>query len=150
MSARNRSRLLKIAAATVAVGLSLAACSSGGSGGSDGNAALTAKGPITIWYSNNEQEVAWGKAMVAKWNAANPDQTVTGQEIPAGTSSEEVIGAAITAGTAPCLVLNTAPSAVGQFQRQGGLVNLSSFPDGQAYVEGRSGDVLSDEDDITA
>ena len=101
------------------------------------------EGPITIWYSNNEQEVAWGKKMVAAWNSANPDQTITGQEIPAGKSSEEVIGAAITAGTAPCLIFNTAPSAVGQFQRQGGLVDLSTFPDGNGYIEARSGEVAA-------
>jgi multiple sugar transport system substrate-binding protein len=132
-------RALRVLAASVALSLCLAAC--GGGETDTGGAALAAKGPITIWYSNNEAEVAWGKAMVAQWNAAHPDQTVTGQEIPAGTSSEEVIGAAITAGTAPCLVFNTAPSAVGQFQRQGGLVNLNTFPDGQAYVDGRTGDV---------
>ncbi len=112
-----------------------------GEGGTSG--AQQAKGPITIWYSNNEQEVAWGKKMVAAWNSANPDQTVTGQEIPAGKSSEEVIGAAITAGTAPCLIFNTAPSAVGQFQRQGGLVDLSTFPDGNSYIEARSGEVAA-------
>jgi multiple sugar transport system substrate-binding protein len=78
---------------------------------------------------------------VAAWNSAHPDQTVTGQEIPAGKSSEEVIGAAVTAGTAPCLVFNTAPSAVGQFQRQGGLVNLADFPDGASYIGERSGPV---------
>ena len=52
-----------------------------------------------------------------------------GQEIPAGKTSEEVIGAAITAGNAPCLVYNTAPRR-SQFQKQGGLVDLSSFADG--------------------
>ena len=139
-TSKRTSRLFKALTATFALSLALTACG-GGDGGGDVGSATTTKGPITVWYSNNEQEVAWGKAMVAKWNAANPDQTVTGQEIPAGTSSEEVIGAAITAGTAPCLVFNTAPSAVGQFQRQGGLVNLTTFPDGQAYVEGRTGDV---------
>jgi multiple sugar transport system substrate-binding protein len=133
-------RLLGLLAAPLALGLTLAGC--GGSGGSGGTTdAMSAKGPITIWYSNNEQEVAWGKSMVAAWNADHADQKVTGQEIPAGKSSEEVIGAAITAGTAPCLVLNTAPSAVGQWQRQGGLVNLASFPDGASYIESRSGDV---------
>ena len=136
-------RITRILAATAVLGLSLtAACGGGGSGGSGAqDTAKSAKGPITVWYSNNEQEVAWGKAMVAAWNSAHPDQVVTGQEIPAGKSSEEVIGAAITAGTAPCLVFNTAPSAVGQFQRQGGLVDLSSFPDGAAYINERSGDV---------
>lgn len=127
-----------ILAATAAIGFALTACSNGGSGTSD---AMTARGPITIWYSNNEQEVDWGKAMVESWNADHPDELIEGQEIPAGKSSEEVIGAAITAGTAPCLVFNTAPAAVGQFQKQGGLVDLSSFPDGAQYVEDRSGEV---------
>ena len=129
----------KIVAASAGLGLVLSGCGAGGGGAAPGNAALTARGPITVWYSNNEQEVSWGKAMVAAWNAAHPDQTVEGQEIPAGKTSEEVIGAAITAGTAPCLVFNTAPSAVGQFQRQGGLVNLAAFPDGASYIESRTG-----------
>ncbi len=51
-----------------------------------------------------------------------------------------MIGAAITAGNAPCLVFNTAPAAVPQFQKQGGLVALDDFPDGKDYVEDRTGD----------
>ncbi len=61
--------------------------------------------------------------MVEAWNAEHPDEEITAQEIPAGRTSEEVIGAAITAGNAPCLIFNTAPAAVPQFQRQGGLVD---------------------------
>jgi multiple sugar transport system substrate-binding protein len=132
-------RTALIGATVLLTGLGLTACSGGGGGG--GGDALTAKGPITIWYSNNESEVEWGKATVASWNADHPDEQVKGQEIPAGKSSEEVIGAAITAGNAPCLVYNTAPSAVGQFQKQGGLVDLSSFDDGAEYIEDRSGDL---------
>jgi multiple sugar transport system substrate-binding protein len=120
--------------------LALTACSGGGGAGTTGTEGT---GPITIWYSNNEQEVAWGKQMVEAWNAENPDQQITGQEIPAGKSSEEVIGAAITAGNAPCLIYNTAPSAVGQFEKQGGLVDLSSYSDGASYIEERSGDLAS-------
>jgi multiple sugar transport system substrate-binding protein len=101
--------------------------------------AKTSRGPITIWYSNNEQEVAWGKQMVAAWNTAHPDEKVTAQEIPAGSSSEAVIGAAIAAGNAPCLIYNTAPFVVAQYQKQGGLVDLSSFPDGTKYIEDRTG-----------
>ncbi len=139
-------RRIRTLAFTAALSLSLTLAACGGGGGDEGgeagsNEAASKRGPITVWYSNNEQEVAWGKAMVQAWNAAHPDEQVEGQEIPAGKSSEEVIGAAITAGTAPCLVFNTAPSAVGQFQRQGGLVDLTTFPDGKAYVEERSGDV---------
>ncbi|MBG6238712.1 multiple sugar transport system substrate-binding protein [Mycetocola sp. CAN_C7] len=131
-------RTLIGATATAAVALlALTACSGGGAAKTD---ALTSTGDITIWYSNNEQEVAWAKGMIEAWNAENPEEQVKGQEIPAGKSSEEVIGAAITAGTAPCLVFNTAPAAVGQFQKQGGLVDLTTFEDGASYIEERSGD----------
>jgi multiple sugar transport system substrate-binding protein len=133
-----RRRTAAAAAAFAATALAMTACSSGGGGGeADG------RGDITIWYSNNEQEVAWGEQMVEAWNAENPDEQITGQEIPAGSSSEEVIGAAITAGNAPCLIYNTAPSAVGQFEKQGGLVDLSAFDDGASYIEERSGDLAS-------
>lgn len=116
--------------------LTLTACSGGGGGGGGSDS----RGDITVWYSNNEQELAWGEQMVEAWNAENPEQQITGQEIPAGKSSEEVITAAITAGNAPCLIYNTAPSAVGQFEKQGGLVDLSKFKDGASYIESRSGD----------
>jgi multiple sugar transport system substrate-binding protein len=132
---RSRSRSA-LAAAVVAGALVLTACGSDSGSNSD---AATATGPITIWYSNNAQEIAWGKQVVDAWNAANPNEKVTAQEIPAGKSSEEVIGAAITAGTEPCLIYNTSPAAVPGFQKQGGLVNLSSFSDGTSYIETRSG-----------
>jgi len=126
-----------IAAAFVAAGaLTLTACGGGGGGGGEGD--LEARGDITIWYSNNAAEIAWGQQMVDAWNADHPDEQVKAQEIPAGNSSEEVIAAAITAGNAPCLIFNTAPAAVPQFQKAGGLVSLSSFEDGDAYIEERS------------
>jgi ABC-type sugar transport system, periplasmic component len=131
-------------AATLALGLGLLSACGGGSGGGGATAggATTAHGPIKIWLSNNTEELAWGKAMVATWNAAHPKETVTAQEIPAGKSSEEVIGAAITAGNAPCLVLNTSPAAVPQFQKQGGLVPLENFKGAVAYLKARSGATL--------
>jgi len=50
-----------------------------------------------------------------------------------------VIGAAITAGTTPCLVFNNLPAATGQFKKQGGLVDLSKFSGANSYIEARSG-----------
>jgi len=130
----------KVMAATVTMlAVSMTAACGGGSGDSSG--ATTATGPIKVWMSNNPEEIAWGKAAVKEWNADHPDQPVTAQEIPAGETSEEVIGAAITAGTTPCLVFNTSPAAVPQFQRQGGLVPLNSFDGAEQYIEARSGDV---------
>ncbi|WP_431280277.1 ABC transporter substrate-binding protein [Leifsonia poae] len=131
-----RRRILVSILTAGAIAGALAACGSSGGGSAD---AMKAKGPITIWYSNNEQEVAWGKAMVKEWNSAHPDEQIKAQEVPAGKSTEEVLGAAITAGTTPCLVFNNLPAATGQFQKQGGLVNLSKFSDGDSYIEARSG-----------
>ncbi|ALX65934.1 ABC transporter substrate-binding protein [Microbacterium sp. XT11] len=133
---------MKKIAATAVIGLvAIAAtgCSSGGGGDASGSA--DGKGPIKIWLSNNEQELAWGKAVVDAWNEEHPDEKVTAQEIPAGSSSEEAITAAITAGTAPCLVYNVAPAAVSGWVKQGGLVNLSDIDGGADYITARGGDV---------
>jgi multiple sugar transport system substrate-binding protein len=119
--------------------LGMTAACGGDSGDSDD--ATSATGPIKVWLSNNPDEIAWGKQMVEAWNAEHPDEEVTAQEIPAGNTSEEVIGAAITAGNAPCLVFNTAPAAVPQFQKQGGLVALDEFDGATDYIESRSGEV---------
>src|SRR6185437_5006337 len=105
--------------------------------------AAKAHGPINIWYSNNAQEVAWGKQMVAAWNTAHPTETVSAQEIPAGQTSEAVIAASITAGNAPCLIYNTSPAAVPNFQAQGGLVPLDDFADGANYINSRSGGIAA-------
>ena len=138
---RRLTRTRRAAAAGMLAGaLLLTACGSGDGGASSADA-NAARGPIKIWYSNNEKEVAWGEQVVKAWNAAHPDQLVTGEQIPAGKSSEEVIGAAITAGTEPCLIYNTAPAAVPGFQKQGGLIDLSGFADGASYIQERSGDV---------
>jgi multiple sugar transport system substrate-binding protein len=123
-------------AAAAAGLLALTACSGGSNNNDSGG-----RGDITIWYSNNEAEIGWGKQMVEAWNADHPDEQIKAQEIPAGESSEAVIGAAITAGNAPCLVYNLSPAAVPGFEKQGGLVNLSEFSDGDGYITDRSGDV---------
>ncbi|MGC5222429.1 extracellular solute-binding protein [Micromonospora sp. DT81.3] len=130
----------RILVAGAAVGmLALSACGSGGGG--DGAADTEGTGDITIWYSNNEAEIAWGEQMVDAWNADHPDEQIKAQEIPAGASSEESITAAITAGNAPCLIFNTSPAAVPGFQKQGGLVNLSDFEDGDDYIMERTGEI---------
>ncbi len=131
-----------VIALVLGTALTMTACNVDGGGGDGGDAGAAAgkRGPITIWYSNNTEEVAWGKSVVSAWNDAHPDAKVTAQEIPAGKSSEETIGAAIAAGNAPCLVLNTSPAAVPQFQKQGGLVPLDDFADGRSYVEERTGE----------
>ncbi|GAA1721244.1 extracellular solute-binding protein [Isoptericola hypogeus] len=127
----------RAAAASVAVAgaLALAGCASPPAAPD-----LDATGDITIWLSNNEFELAWGNGMVERWNAEHPDEQVTVQEIPAGSTSEEAITAAVTAGTAPCLVYNVSPAAAPQWQEQGGLVDLTRFDGGEQYVTDRTGE----------
>ncbi|WP_424935524.1 MULTISPECIES: ABC transporter substrate-binding protein [Bacteria] len=124
-----------------AIALPLAAC---GATGAPAGGAAPKSGPVTIWYSTNEQEIAWAEAVVDAWNAEHPDEKVTAEAIPSGKSSEDAIGAAITAGNTPCLVYNTAPAAVPAFQKQGGLVNISqTFDDGESFIAERSGDAAN-------
>ena len=138
---RRRAALRPGFAVAVTLALGTAACGSSGSAAS--GTAAQSHGPISIWYSNNAQEVAWGKQAVSSWNALHPTETVSAQEIPSGKSSEEVIGAAITAGTEPCLIYNTSPASVPTFEQQGGLVPLNSFSDGAAYIQARAGSATS-------
>jgi multiple sugar transport system substrate-binding protein len=133
-------RPLRILAIAFILILAAACGDSGGGTAASGGAGAATKGPITIWYSNNKEEVAWASAVIEAWNKDHPTELVKGEEIPAGSSSEEVIGASITAGNTPCLIFNTAPAAVPQFQKQGGLVALDDFPDGVAYIKERTGD----------
>jgi multiple sugar transport system substrate-binding protein len=122
--------------------MGLAACGSGAAPSSTKGATLS-YGPISIWYSNNAQEITWGEQEVAAWNTLHPTQKVTGQQIPASQSSEEVISAAITAGSEPCLIYNTAPAAVPDFQQAGGLVPLNDFPGAVSYIQTRTGSLAS-------
>jgi len=102
-------KLRTVVVAALMLSMGLAACGGGGTPSSKSKA--PSYGPISIWYSNNAQEITWGEQEVAAWNRLHPTQKVTGQQIPAAQSSEEVISAAITAGSEPCLIYNTAPAA---------------------------------------
>src|SRR3546814_6909671 len=82
-------KIIRPVALLGAAALLVAGCSGGGGSGGDGGEGAEATGPIDIWLSNNEQEVAWGTAVVDAWNAENPDEQVTAQEIPAGSSRSE-------------------------------------------------------------
>ena len=66
-----------VAAAAVTLTLGLAAC--GGGGATSASSETNAHGPISIWYSNNAQEVTWGEQMVAAWNKLHPSEKVTAQ-----------------------------------------------------------------------
>ncbi|MFZ2055846.1 MAG: sugar ABC transporter substrate-binding protein [Acidimicrobiales bacterium] len=134
-------KLRTVVVAALMLSMGLAAC--GGGGTPSSKAKTPSYGPISIWYSNNAQEITWGEQEVAAWNRLHPTQKVTGQQIPAAQSSEEVISAAITAGSEPCLIYNTAPAAVPDFEQAGGLVPLNDFPGAVSYIQTRTGPIAS-------
>ena len=134
-------KLRTVVVVALMLSMGLAACGGGGTPSSTSKS--LSYGPISIWYSNNAQEITWGEQEVAAWNSLHPTQKVTGQQIPASQSSEEVISAAITAGSEPCLIYNTAPAAVPDFEQAGGLVPLNDFPGAVSYIQTRTGPIAS-------
>lgn len=65
--------------------------------------AIGAKAPVTLsfWPSSNPQEIEFAKIIVKAWNDAHPEIQVKMEPLPASRSTEEVLLAAIAAGTTP-------------------------------------------------
>ena len=93
---------------------------------------------LTYWTSQNPQERAWADVLVERWNAAHPDVQVTAQPLPAGQSSEEVILAAIVAGTTPDLCSNIWPGVLTDLVRAGGVVALDELPGFDSLMAART------------
>ena len=110
----------------------LAAVAGAAVGCDDGapGAAGDGAGPVvlTYWTSQNPQERAWADTLVARWNAAHPGVQVVAQPIPAGQSSEEVILAAVVAGTTPDVCSNVWPGILTDLVRADGVVALDRMP----------------------
>lgn len=107
--------------------------------GVDAAAARESRGPITAWFSYDQFELQWGADLVERWNAEHPDEPIHMQEIPAGRSSEEVITAAITAGTTPDLLFGVALAPLPMWARSGGLVDLTSLEGAEEHMTARTG-----------
>lgn len=67
-----------------------------------------------------------------------PDVQVKVQSLPAGQSSEEVLLAAVVAGTTPDLCSNIWPGIVGDFVRSGGILPLDDFPGFDSLAQKRT------------
>ena len=77
-----KTRRLAAVAGIAVIGLALAGCSGGSSGGSSGGGdaskGLTSRGPITYVQGKDNSNVV--RPLIAKWNAAHPDEKVTFKE----------------------------------------------------------------------
>ena len=129
--------------ATAGSSASGAPTTTSGSASSSATASNGPHGVIKVWYAVNPAETAWAKSAIADWNAAHPSETVSGDPIPQGNSTEDVVTASIAGGTTPCVILNGSAVAVPGYVKQGGVVDLDKFSDGKSYIETRSGTVAT-------
>lgn len=102
-------------------------------------AALPASAAVTLkyWCATNPEEITLATELVAVWNASHPDIQVNLSPIPAGQSSEEVLLAAIAAGTTPDLCSNIWPGVLPEYIDAKGLMDLGRFPDAEAFLAER-------------
>ncbi|MFW5972808.1 MAG: ABC transporter substrate-binding protein [Bacteroidota bacterium] len=92
---------------------------------------------LSYWTAPNPEEYALARHLVDEWNTANPDIQVSVQPIPAGQSSEEILLAAVAAGTTPDLCSNIWPGITQDFIRAGGLLRLDQFSDFDSLMQSR-------------
>ncbi len=82
---------------------------------------------IEYWSSNNGGEIQFSKWAVERWNKVHPDAVVKYQPVPEGQSSEEIILAAVVAGTTPDIYSNIWQGLVEFYAKAGILVALDTL-----------------------
>lgn len=92
---------------------------------------------LTYWSSQNPQEREVARRLVDEWNSDHPEIHVSVQPLPAGQSSEEVLLAAVAAGTTPDLCSNIWPGIVDAMSRAGGVLALDKFADFDSLFQSR-------------
>lgn len=92
---------------------------------------------LTYWPAQNEAERRLANELAAEWNETHPGIQVNVQPIPAGQSSEEVLLAAIVAGTTPDVCSNIWPGVINDFVRSGGVLALDQFAGFDSLMQAR-------------
>ena len=93
---------------------------------------------LTYWPAPNPQEIQLADTLVKRWNRLHPTIQVRMQPIPVSQSTEEVLLAAIAAGTTPDVCSNIWPGALYEYTTAGGLVALDQFADFDSIVGSRT------------
>lgn len=105
-----------------------------------------AKAPVTLtfWPSSNPQEIEFAKIIVGEWNKAHPDIQVKMEPLPASRSTEEVLLAAIAAGTTPDICANIYPGAISQYIAGKGLYAHDTLPGFRNFIYERTPEEIVD------
>jgi len=106
------------------------------------------RGYITYWTSNNGGEITFARSVCQKWNDKSPDYPVRFQPIPEGQSSEEILLAAVVAGTTPDIYSNIWQGLVDFYSQSGALIALDTLKGFREFIYARCDSATVDE--ITA
>ncbi|MBK7009179.1 MAG: extracellular solute-binding protein [Saprospiraceae bacterium] len=82
---------------------------------------------LTYWTSNNGGEIAFAQQVTSLWNQQGGQQKIAFQPIPEGQSSEEILLAAVVAGTTPDIYSNIWQGLVEFYSKSGILVALDTL-----------------------
>lgn len=92
---------------------------------------------ISYWTSNNGGEITFAKWAVNRWNSLNATSPVHFQPIPEGQSSEEILLAAVVAGTTPDIYSNIWQGLVEFYSSSGILVALDTLKGFKEFINER-------------
>ncbi len=91
---------------------------------------------LLYWSSNNGGEIEFSKWVVQKWNA-KANTKIRYQPIPEGQTSEEILLAAVVAGTTPDIYSNIWQGAVEFYRVSDVLVALDTLEGFKQFIESR-------------
>ena len=92
---------------------------------------------LEYWSSNNGGEIQFSQWAVDRWNKARPNDPVKYQPVPEGQSSEEIILAAVVAGTTPDIYSNIWQGTVEFYSNAGILVALDTLDGFLEFIQSR-------------
>jgi multiple sugar transport system substrate-binding protein len=92
---------------------------------------------LEYWSSNNGGEIQFSKWAVDRWNQTRPNDPVKYQPVPEGQSSEEIILAAVVAGTTPDIYSNIWQGTVEFYSNAGILVALDTLDGFLEFIQSR-------------
>jgi multiple sugar transport system substrate-binding protein len=95
------------------------------------------KDTLTYWTSNNGGEIKYATWAVNRWNTDRQNIQVHSQPIPEGQSSEEILLAAVVAGTTPDIYSNIWQGLVEFYSSSGILVALDTLDGFDAFIHAR-------------
>jgi multiple sugar transport system substrate-binding protein len=100
---------------------------------------------ITYWTSNNGGEISFAQQVTGLWNSQADQNKISFQPIPEGQSSEEILLAAVVAGTTPDIYSNIWQGLVEFYSKSGILVALDTLKGFKEFIEERCDDTTLSE-----